>query len=164
MNDLEPGDFAPRDFDPADMDELARVWHAAWHDGHADYVPTKMLAIRDLGYFQRTLPEFTDKCRVVGPVGAPVGLCVVIDNRIDRLFIAAPARGKGLARVLIHDAEARIAAQGHQQCQIECVEQNTRAAGVYEHLGYALITTETQKISTEIGMIMLDGRIYRKNI
>jgi ribosomal protein S18 acetylase RimI-like enzyme len=56
---------------------------------------------------QASLPSV----RVVGTAGAPVGFCVVKDEELYQLFVAAESRGSGIAVELVADAEARLRAR-----------------------------------------------------
>ena len=46
--------------------------------------------------------------RVAGPPGAPVGFYMLKDDELYQLYVAAQARGSGVATVLMADAETRL--------------------------------------------------------
>ena len=66
--------------------------------------------------------------RVVGPVGAPVGLSVVKGDELYQLFVSAQSRGTGVAAALIADAQARLSARGVETAWLTCAIGNDRAA------------------------------------
>ena len=45
--------------------------------------------------------------------GSVVGFVVVIDDEVEQIYVAAPARGTGVAGMLLDRAEDVIAAAGH---------------------------------------------------
>src|SRR5437868_10778101 len=92
----------------ADIDALARVWHDAWRDAHAQLAPPELVRARTVENFRQRIADALEDFRVVGPVGAPVGLCVLKDDELNQLFVAASARGTGVAAALIDDGEARL--------------------------------------------------------
>src|SRR4029434_7937844 len=100
---------------PKEVDQLARLWYDAWQDAHASIVPAELTRLRTLESFKQRLEAAFSDLRVVGPVGAPVGLCVVKDDELYQLFVSAQSRGAGVAAALIADAEARLSARGGER-------------------------------------------------
>ena len=127
----------PRTMTPAEHPAVARLWHDGWHRAHAAHVPAPVTALRTLDSFAARVPDMRDRMRVGGAAGAPLGLCAVLDNEVDQLFVAASAYGTGLAQTLLADAEARIAQVGHRMPFLFCVPQNARAVAFYRRQGWA---------------------------
>jgi ribosomal protein S18 acetylase RimI-like enzyme len=98
--------------DATEIDPLARVWRDAWHDAHAQIVPAELTRRRTLQSFVQRLRAALPDVRVVGPLGSPLGLCVVRDSEVYQLFVSREARGTGVAARLLADAEARLAQRG----------------------------------------------------
>jgi GNAT superfamily N-acetyltransferase len=94
--------------DATEIDPLARVWH----DAHAQIVPAELTRRRTLQSFVQRLRAALPDVRVVGPLGSPLGLCVVRDSEVYQLFVSREARGTGVAARLLADAEARLAQRG----------------------------------------------------
>jgi GNAT superfamily N-acetyltransferase len=99
-----------RSAEERELDELARLWYDAWHDSHARIVPVERARLRTLENLKQRLEAAFSDLRVVGPVGAPVGLCVLKGDELYQLFVSAQSRGTGVAAALIADAEARLSA------------------------------------------------------
>lgn len=127
---------AIRRADPSETPALARLWFHAWREAHEAYVPTELTRIRTLASFEERLGKFGDALRVVGPIGAPLGLCVVKGDELNQLFTSPAARGIGAAQALIADAEARVAAAGHSAIWLDVVIENARAIRFYEKMGW----------------------------
>src|SRR5690349_137523 len=125
-----------RHAEDADLDRLAIVWHDGWHDAHGQLVPAALARERTLASFRARLPAMLRDTRVVGPVGAGVGLCVVQGDELFQLFVAAEARGSGVAARLIADAEQRLARNGANPAWLSCAIGNERAARFYEKQGW----------------------------
>ena len=125
-----------RDAEPADLPVLARLWHDGWQDGHAGIVPDDLKAIRTLADFQARLPGHLAHARTAGPAGAPVALCITDGNELYQFYVAAEARGTGLAAALLADGEARIAAAGHATARLDVADGNARATRFYAKNGW----------------------------
>ena len=127
---------AVRKAEAAEIPALATLWFNAWREAHEPYVPAELTRIRTLASFQERLDRFGDALRVIGPVGAPLGLCVVKGDELNQLFTSPAARGSGAAQALIADAEARVAAAGHSAIWLDVVIENARAVRFYEKSGW----------------------------
>ncbi len=121
-----------------DLAPLAQLWHDAWHEAHAAHVPAALVNLRTLADFQMRLPLMLDTLRTAGPIGAPLGLCVIREDEMQQLFVAPAARGSGLASDLLKDAERRLAAAGVAEAWLDVVIENARAIRFYEREGWRL--------------------------
>lgn len=151
-----------RDAKSRDIDQLARVWHDAWHDGHAGIVPDELARVRTLASFRERIQKVLRRVRVVGPPGAPVGFCIVRGDELYQLFVAAEARGTGVAAALIDDAEARLAAAGVHTAWLACAIGNVRAARFYEKRGWHRVGTMINAAETPGGTFQLEVWRYEK--
>lgn len=127
---------AVRKADPTEMPALASLWFNAWREAHEPFVPAELTELRTLASFEERLSQFGDALRVVGPIGAPFGLCVVKDDELNQLFTSLEARGTGAAQALIADAELRVASSGHSTIWLDVVIENARAIRFYEKTGW----------------------------
>lgn len=111
------------------METLLRVWEGsvkATHDfltgGEIDriksYVPHALRAVGELVVAENES-------------GAAVAFIGIEGRRIEMLFVAPEERGKGIGRALIKYAEDNLAAN-----EVTVNEQNIRAVGFYEHMGF----------------------------
>lgn len=60
-------------------------------------------------------------------------------GEIKRMFVAAPARGRGLGRRLLRTLEARAVAAGHERVRLLTTPMLVEACALYEAEGYAEI-------------------------
>jgi len=121
-----------RSADPSEVNRLARIWYDGWQDAHANILPEELRRVRTLEAFEQRLHENLANTRVVGPIGAPRGLCIMKGDEFNQLYVAAEARGTGVAQALIADAEQRLAATGAPLIWLACAIGNHRAARFYE--------------------------------
>jgi ribosomal protein S18 acetylase RimI-like enzyme len=104
------------------------------------------------GRLQAALPEI----RVAGPLGAPVGFCVLKRDELYQLFVSPHARGSGVAAALITDAETRLAERGVETARLACAIGNYRAARFYEKTGWRLAGTIVNPAETSRGPFPLE--------
>jgi GNAT superfamily N-acetyltransferase len=147
---------------PKEIDQLARLWYDAWQDAHASIVPAELTRLRTLESFRQRLEADFSDLRVVGPVGAPVGLCVVKDDELYQLFVSAQSRGAGVAAALIADAEARLSAHGVETAWLACAIGNDRAARFYEKCGWRRAGVVVSQLETPDGLFPLEVWRYEK--
>ena len=69
----------------------------------------------------------------VADAGAPCGFAGVQDGKLEMLFVAPEARGRGVGRALLAHAVERCGAT-----TLDVNEQNPQASGFYEHEGYVV--------------------------
>jgi GNAT superfamily N-acetyltransferase len=130
---------------PADLEPLAALWFQGWQDAHAAIAAPEVKADRTLASFRRRLTEATGELRTAGPPGAPVALAYLRGDEVYQFYVAAAARGTGLATTMLKDAETRIAGAGYATAWLDCVIGNDRAARFYEKSGWrrtGIVTTE----------------------
>ncbi|MCB2135655.1 MAG: GNAT family N-acetyltransferase [Rhodobacteraceae bacterium] len=148
----------------ADMIPLATLWHATWHEAHAAIVPPALTAMRSLESFATRLAEAQDRLRVAGPDGAPLGLCITKDNRVDQIYIAAVGRGTGLAAALLADGTERLRAAGVIMAELDCAEGNDRAARFYAQQGWQRRGVELATVETADGPFPLRVIVFEKQL
>lgn len=153
-----------RDADPGEVDHLAKVWHDAWRDGHAEIVPAELTRARTLESFRERIRASLPNVRVVGPPGVPVGFCTVRGNELYQLFVSAGARGTGVAAALIADAEARLSESGVETAWLACAIGNERAARFYEKCGWRRAGTMVIPLPTPEGEFPLEVWRYEKDV
>jgi len=147
-----------------ELDALARVWFQGWQDAHAAIVPTELTRARTLESFRQRLGDSLPDTRVVGAVGSPVGFCIVKDDELYQLFVAAEARGSGVAATLIADAERRLLDRGVATAWLACAIGNERAARFYEKCGWRRAGVIVSELDTPAGIIPLDVWRYEKTL
>ena len=146
----------------SELDALAQLWFDAWQDGHAAVVPAELAWRRTLAEFRKRLVALLPLVRAIGPAGAPLGFSIVKDDELYQLFVAAAARGAGVAAALIDDAEARVAAKGAPTIWLTCAIGNARAARFYEKRGWRRAATILDRLETPEGPFELEVWRYEK--
>lgn len=147
-----------------ELDQLAQIWFDAWNDGHARLVPVELVRLRTLENFRERLETMLPNVRVAGAPGEPVGFCVVKDDELYELFVAAHARGTGAAAALVADAEVLLAQSGVETAWLACVIGNNRAARFYEKCGWRPTGTIINEAVTETGTFPLEVWRYEKTL
>ncbi len=160
-----PGDGMPvRNAAAAEIPHLAGVWYQAWCDAHGAIVPAELTRIRTRESFHERLQQLLSDVRVAGPVGAPLGFCIVKADELYQLFVAAEARGSGVAAALLADAERSMAANGVTRAWLACAVGNARAARFYEKCGWHRAGILVDELPTPNGVLPLEAWRYEKTI
>ncbi len=84
---------------------------------------------------------FEDQGRVVGFISTRCDLRTLI-GYIPNLAVRPDAQGKGVGRLLIQAAVARLRSLGMKLVRIETLEQNTRCVSLYPRLGFRPVATQ----------------------
>jgi len=164
---LSQTEASPMDVRPAEsseIDALASLWHAGWTDAHAAIVPAELKRVRTLESFRDRLRAGLANVRTLGDIGAPLGLCWVKDSELYQLYVAAHARGTGIASALIADAESLLLNAGFDVAWLACAIGNARAARFYEKSGWHRARTMTNVLDTPTGTFPLEVWRYEKSL
>jgi len=154
----------PRPAEPAEIDALAQLWFDGWQDAHAEILPAALARMRTLESFAERLRDTLAQVRAAGPAGAPLGFSLIKDDELNQFYVAAAARGQGVAQLLLADAEAIIRGHGHATAWLACAIGNLRAARFYEKCGWRLIGERTVHLDTPAGDLPLDIWRYEKRL
>ena len=131
--------FALRPARADDVPVLARVWRDGWHDGHEGNVPDELVKHRTLEEFERRISDrvpSTTVAVITAADGDPIaGFVVVIDDEVEQLYVASPARGTAIASHLLTAAE-QVIFQHHERAWLAVVAGNVRARRFYERCGW----------------------------
>lgn len=144
--------------------QAAELWHAGWHDAHAAIVPSDLTDLRTLDSFAERLEKYRTSTRVAVLDDTVLGLCVVLKDEINQMYVSTQARGTGLAANLIRDGETRIQVSGHDVAWLACAVGNHRAARFYEKCGWVNARTETLRFETQNGTYPLEIWRYEKSL
>jgi ribosomal protein S18 acetylase RimI-like enzyme len=153
-----------RSAEAAEIDHLARLWHGVWHETHAPLSPPELTRLRTLESFRERLKAALPNIRVAGPLGGPVGICVLRGEELYQLFVSPAAHGSGVAAALIADAEARLAESGVETAWLTCAIDNDRAARFYEKSGWRLAGTVVNPAETSSGPFPVEVWRYEKRL
>lgn len=138
--------------------------YQTWHESHAPILPPELTRLRTLDSFRDRLRAQLHEARVVGPIGAPLGFCILKEDELCQLFVSGSSRGSGVAAALIAEAEARLAARGVGTAWLACAIGNARAARFYEKRGWRRIRTEVYHPNTTEGPFSLEVWRYEKSL
>jgi len=141
---------------------LAQLWRDAWMDAHAAHVPAELTALRDVHSFADRLETLRPDVRVVGPVGAPLGLCAIRADEMYQLFVVPEGRGTGVAARLLSDAEARLSQAGVRTGTLQVIEANHRARHFYARQGWRDRGVEEVALDTAEGPFTIRAMIMVK--
>ena len=147
-----------------EIDHLARLWYEGWQDAHAQILPAELRRLRALGGFRQRLQAALRHTRVERPRGAPYGLCIIKSDELYQIYLSAHARSSGAARVLMADAEARMAKSGVETAWLACAIGNHRAARFYEKCGWHRVGVVTYQAETSDGSFRLKVWRYEKRL
>ena len=139
---------------------VARIWHRGWHDAHASIVPKELTAQRTLASFEERLKRakpFTNVCFTEAGIA---GFTIIKENEIDQFYVAPTDRGKGVAQLLMLDAETRISDAGFEKAWLACSIGNDRAARFYEKSGWENVGSKTMMFEATDGPFPLDVWIF----
>jgi GNAT superfamily N-acetyltransferase len=145
-----------------DLGPLTDIWFEGWHDAHALIVPKELVRLRTRENFYNRLRAELHAVRVVDRDGAAAGFTMLRAPELYQFYVAAHARGAGVATVLMVDAEARLAGHGADVAWLDCAIGNTRAARFYEKCGWHCAATVTSSSDTPAGPFALDVWRYEK--
>ena len=148
----------------SEVDHLASLWYNGWQDAHAKILPAELARHRTLDSFRQRLEADLPDVRVAGPIGEPVGLCLVRDDELNQLYVDTAARGTGIAARLLADGEAQIRARGVKTAWLACAIGNKRAARFYEKHGWHYAGNVVIHLEIPGGMFPLKVWRYEKNL
>jgi len=153
---------------PAETHEaaaIARIWEAAWLDGHRGNVPDALIAARGSEYFAARAVDLLDDTLVAEESDVILGLVIVRDNELQQLMVSAQARGRGVGRLLIAAAEGLVAATTATEIWLAVVPGNQSARRFYEANGWSDLGDEVYHSSTlDGGKVAVPIRRYAKSL
>jgi GNAT superfamily N-acetyltransferase len=148
---------------PADSEAIAELWHCGWRDGHIGHVPDALLPHRHLEDFRRRVPSRLPTTTVATIAGPIIGFVTVIEDELEQMYVAATARGTGVADVLMRHAEAVIARR-FDTAWLSVVVGNARARRFYEKAGWHDAGPIDYKAEIAGGTIPVPCRRYEKEV
>ena len=144
-----------------DADAIAGIWHAAWHDAHRLHVPAAVAHERTAEHFRGRAPRLIDATTVAADRSGVLGFVTVRDDELALLFVAAPARGTGVAAALLDHGERSIAGV-FADAWLEVVTGNARARAFYARHGWSDAGSLDYHADTASGSIPVATRRYTK--
>jgi GNAT superfamily N-acetyltransferase len=154
----------PRKIKRHEQAAVAALWHDAWHETQAPFVPNALISLRTKPDFLRRLIAMGDLARVIGPANAPLGFCATKNDELNQLFVSPQARGTGAAAALVKDAEDRLRAAGTTTAHLDCLKENTAAIRFYEKMGWTAQGVQPATLDTSAGPFALDCIVFTKTL
>lgn len=127
-----------------DAPEMSAVHHRCFVTAFIDLVTpreavTALRPDKDVERFTEWLSDFCDVSVTVAAIGGvPVAYAAVRGHELLHLFVDPAYAGRGLGRVLLADAEDRIAADGHAEAELHTIVGNEPAIGLYRSAGWEM--------------------------
>jgi ribosomal protein S18 acetylase RimI-like enzyme len=149
---------------PSETSALVQLWFDGWQDAHAAILPGELRRLRTRESFEERLIRGLADVRAIGPIGAPMGFCMLKEDELYQLFVSTKARGTGVAVALLADGEARLAAQGVDTAWLSCAIGNDRAARFYEKNGWRNTGRFMMQVETTSGPFELDLWRFEKRL
>jgi ribosomal protein S18 acetylase RimI-like enzyme len=148
---------------PDDADTIAAVWHSGWRDGHLGHVPEALLRHRHLDDFLRRVPPRLPETTVATIAGQVVGFVTVREDEVEQVYVAATARGSGVADALMRHAE-QVIARRFDVAWLSVVVGNARARRFYERSGWRDAGPIDYRAEIAGGTLPVPCRRYEKSI
>jgi ribosomal protein S18 acetylase RimI-like enzyme len=147
----------------SDVGQIARLWHSGWHDAHAHIVPDQLISKRTIeSFYQRVQMHL--RCIRVADTGCIQGMCITKDSELFQLYVSPEARGTGLAKMLLDDAEKLLFSHGLSRVWLACAIGNDRAAKFYKKCGWELRKTIVDELEITGGTFSLEVWRFEKNL
>lgn len=133
-----------------DIPALVRVWHDAWHAGHAQLDP-EIAAGRPFPFFEQRMGGTLERCLAALVGGEIVGFAGWEGDGIGQVFVLPAWHGRGVAAPLLNTAEDVLRAEGHARIWLQCRVGNDRARVFYEKHGWSVAAVVEADIGTVTG-------------
>ena len=144
-----------------DVESIAKLWHQGWIDGHLGHVPPALHPHRRHIDFVQRVPSLLDLTTVATIEQRIVGFVAVRDDEIEQLYVAASARGAGVADLLIGYGE-QVIAERFPIAWLAVADGNARARRFYERSGWTDAGAIDYAARTLTGTIEVPCRRYEK--
>ena len=122
---------------PDDAAAVAAIWRDGWRDGHLGLVPDALVAVRTDESFSTRAAQRVDDTTVAVVAAEVAGFVMVDDDEVEQVYVASRHRGKGVADVLLAEAERQVRENGHATAWLAVVDGNARARSFYERAGWS---------------------------
>jgi putative acetyltransferase len=117
---------------PEDYAEMLDVWENSVRATH-DFITDDDIAFFKPMIIEKAFPAVTLRC-VKNEGGSIIGFVGVHDSKIEMLFILNEAQIQGVGRGLLQYAMEQLGAT-----EVDVNEQNPRAVGFYQHMGFKIV-------------------------
>jgi ribosomal protein S18 acetylase RimI-like enzyme len=147
-----------------DVGRLSRLWFDGWQDAHSAILPKALARARTFESFEERLTDALSTVRVAAINELPLGFYMLKGDELYQFYVAAEARGTGVAYALMQDAEAALSANGVEVAWLACAIGNQRAARFYEKCQWTREGTFMSRLDTIDGPFELEVWRYEKQL
>ena len=127
-------------------------------------MPNTLVELRTYDSFLDRTQSKMNNIRVIGSISAPVGLCHIVGEELEQLFVSASARGTGAALTLIKDAQLNLKNSGVNKAWLACALGNSRAERFYKKCGWAKTGKMLEDCETTEGVFKLEVWRFEKSL
>lgn len=130
---------------PQDADALAGVGYAAWKRGIGPLVEPAAAARVDAALYAAFIRDnaaailVAERAGLNENEGAPLGFAAIDEDYLSDLWVDPEHEGQGAGTALLSAAAEAVRAAGHAAIRLEVMTENTRALGLYRHLGFRIV-------------------------
>jgi GNAT superfamily N-acetyltransferase len=125
-----------RPANPEDAEAVAAIWYQGWGDGHLGHVPDELVEVRTQESFGVRAAQRVGDTVVATVEGAVAGFVMVVDDEVEQVYVSTDFRGRGVASVLLAEAERLVAAKGHDEAWLAVAAGTGRARRFYQRSGW----------------------------
>ncbi|MDE2385830.1 MAG: GNAT family N-acetyltransferase [Alphaproteobacteria bacterium] len=119
-----------------ETDQVARLFHAVWHETQSHLQDPRRGRFRDLAFFQNRVSERSARTIVASSQPDILGFACWTGTELNSLFVASSARCLGLGSVLLEAAESAMRSAGATHLSLDCLVGNQLARRFYERHGW----------------------------
>jgi GNAT superfamily N-acetyltransferase len=139
-----------------DIEALSGIWFAGWQDAHTGLLPAKLARLRTRDSFRDRLAAAVQRTCVATWDGHPIGLSIRDGSELNQFYVAATARGTGVAQALMAETFECFRAAQVPRAWLACAIGNNRAARFYEKTGWARVSIVETELATPEGPFALN--------
>jgi ribosomal protein S18 acetylase RimI-like enzyme len=163
MTSLASPEVTLRAASAGDVEDIAALWHSGWIDGHLGHVPEAFHPHRRLDDFRQRVPGRLARTTVATIDSRVVGFVTLHDDELEQIYVAAPARGGGVAAALLRHGEQAIAAR-HDRAWLAVAVGNARARRFYTRQGWTDAASIDYEAEIAGGTLTVACRRYEKRV
>jgi GNAT superfamily N-acetyltransferase len=119
-----------------DIDVVASIWLEGWRDAHLGHVPVELERARLGGSWREEVAGRVAATWVAEIDGRVEGFVTIVGDEVEDLYVAAGARGTGVAATLLRHGEGLVRDAGFSSAWLAVVAGNERARRFYERHGW----------------------------
>ena len=119
-----------------DAEAVAKIWYDGWRDGHLGHVPDNLVMVRTKESFQSRAADRVGDTVVAVVDDAVAGFVMVVGDEVEQVYVSEQHRGRGVAVLLLAEAERLVAVNGNERAWLAVVDGNVRARRFYERNGW----------------------------